>query len=86
MLKITDGIITTVDRNEITIPLLLGNCKVSDTIDRGYLLTIIHLIGFSNNTIGLTGNYLTSKNQQVQLKGNLSNLQRIVREYLTDVS
>lgn len=78
LLKITDDILTATDQGKATALVLIDYSKAFDTISHKLLYSILHFIGFSENSILLIKNYLLNRVQFVETAKGKSNYGNIV--------
>jgi len=74
LLKFSDDIQKAMNRNEITMSLLIDYSKAFDTIDHEILLKKLITLNFSNSSIKILMSYLTNRQQYVQIDDTVSAL------------
>ena len=67
LLKFRDNIQKTLNRNEITMSVMIDYSKASDTIDHETLIRKLVSLNFSNSSIKIILSYLTNRKQYVQV-------------------
>nr|XP_022910667.1 uncharacterized protein LOC111421719 [Onthophagus taurus] len=72
LLDVTDDIVREIDQKNVTILILLDYSKAFDTVHHKTLLSMLHYIGLSDDSILFFCNYLTGRKQMVALNGNFS--------------
>lgn len=77
LLKITDDIIKAIDKNKLTILVLLDFSKAFDTINHALLLSIFRFLGFSEGTQAFFRNYLDNRYQTVTCGNKISRALKI---------
>lgn len=72
LLKISDDILTELDRGNISILVLLDYSKAFDCLNHNVLMSMLHYYGFSNDAVRMIGSYFTDRLQMVRLGANIS--------------
>ena len=67
LLKFRDNIQKALNRNEITMSVMIDYSKASDTIDHETLIRKLVSLNFSNSSIKIVLSYLTNRKQYVQV-------------------
>jgi len=78
LLNITDDVIGSIDRGELTALVLLDYSKAFDTINHTMLLAILQYIGLGACSVALLNSYLRDRTQSVKLCDTFSRLKVIV--------
>ena len=63
LLKLRDDVRTAMNRNEVTLPILIDYSKVFDTIDHCFLQEKLQNMNFAKNTINIICSYLIERYQ-----------------------
>lgn len=69
LLGITPEIFKSIDRNYLTVLILLDFSKAFDFLNHQILLSVLHYIGFDGNAISLLESYLSDRQQRVTVGG-----------------
>ena len=73
LLKISDDILTATDQGKTTALVLIDYSKAFDTISHELLYSVLHFIGFSENSVVMIKNYLQNRIQFVETTKGKSN-------------
>lgn len=67
LLKVTDDILSAIDKNKLTVLVLLDYSKAFDLINHRLLLAVLHYFGFGADALALLSSYLIGRKQRVLL-------------------
>lgn len=79
MLKITDDILSALDRKKLTALVLLDYSKAFDTLNHEILINILSSVGLSENVCNLISSYLNQRVQAVTYSGNTSTFLNVTK-------
>ena len=74
LLHVTDDIISSIDKGDAVVLVLIDFSKAFDRMDHGLLLSVLHYIGFQKSAIGLINSYLNGRKQYVETDGGVSSM------------
>ena len=77
LLKLRDDIVKSMNKNEVTIAVMIDYLKAFDTVDHSILIRKLGRLGFGKSIIQLIISYLSNRNQYVQVDDRKSQTKNI---------
>ena len=77
MANVSDDILTAWDEGKLSVLILLDYTKAFDLLNHEILLSILHFVGFSDETVKFFKSFLENRGQQVVLGTSTSNIESV---------